>query len=94
MSWLDGPMGRLKEYFHELDTRGFGDTGDQSVCLDCILDGGLREQVAPHLTEDACTFCGREAKNDVPIAAPFEELMRPIMDAINFLYKRSEENLY
>jgi HEPN superfamily RES-like protein/RES domain-containing protein len=89
-----GFMGRLKDYLEELGTRGFGDTGDRSVCLNCIIDKGLREQVAPHLTEDACTFCGREAKDDVPIAAPFEELMRPIMDAIHFLYERSEDSLY
>jgi HEPN/RES N-terminal domain 1/RES domain len=74
--------------------RGFHETGDRSVCLNCILDEGLREQVAPHLTEDACTFCGREAENNRPIAARFEELMRPVMDAIYFFYESSEENLF
>ena len=87
-------MGRLKDYLLELDTRGFGETDDQSVCLDCILDDGLREEFAANLTEDACTFCGREAQHGVPIAGPFEELMRLIMDTINFLYKRSEESLF
>src|SRR5581483_12311880 len=74
--------------------RGFGETGGQSVCLDCIIDEGLRDQVVPHVTEDVCTFCGRETEDGVPIAAPFEELMRPIMDAIHFFYERSEESLF
>jgi hypothetical protein len=74
--------------------RGLDETGDRSVCIDCIIDEHLREQVAQHLTEDACTFCGREAEDNVPIAACFEELMRPIMDAIHFFYESSEESLF
>jgi hypothetical protein len=93
VGWLNRFMG-LEDYLEELRVRGFGETGDQSVCLDCIIDEGLREQVAPHLTEDACTFCGLEAEDEVPIAAPFEELMWPVMDAINFFYERSEETLF
>jgi hypothetical protein len=87
-------MGRVKAYLEELSTRGFGETGDQSVCLNCIIEEGLRGQVTPHLTEDFCTFCGQEAEDGGPIAAPFEELMRPVMDAIRFFYERSEESLY
>jgi hypothetical protein len=74
--WLNRFMGRVKDYLEELHTRGFGETNDQSVCLRCIAEDGLRGQVAQHLTEDACTFCGREAEDDVPIAADFDELMR------------------
>ena len=88
-----GFMG-VQDYLEELRARGFDETGDRSVCLNCILDEGLREQVAPHLTEDVCTFCGRETEDGVPIAAHFEELMRPVMDAIHFFYERSEESLY
>lgn len=64
------------------------------MCLDCIWNEGLRAQVAPHLTELACTFCGREATDGAPIAADFEALMYPVMDAIRFLYERSEESLF
>ena len=91
--WLNGVMSRLKDYMEELLTRGFGETDGQSVCLDCILDEGLRRQVARHLTEEACTFCGREAEDDIPIAASFEELMCLVMAAIHFLYERSEDTL-
>lgn len=74
--------------------RGFGETGDRSVCLKCIINDGLRDQVAPYLTENACTFCGWEAEDNVPIAACFDELMRPVMDAIHFFYESSEESLF
>src|SRR6266566_2541188 len=84
----------LEDYLEEIRERGFGETGDRAVCLDCILDEGLREQVAPHLTEHACTFCGREAADEAPIAADFETLMRPVMDAIRFLYCRSIDTLF
>lgn len=86
-------MGLAKAYMEELHTRGFGETDDQSVCLDCITDEGLRERLARQLTDDACTFCGR-AQGDAPIAAPFEELMRSVMDAIHFFYERSEDTLF
>jgi hypothetical protein len=72
----------IEDYAEELRERGFGETGDWAVCLSCILDEGLRRQVAPHLTEDACTFCGREAEDDISIAADFKVLMEPVMDAI------------
>lgn len=78
----------------ELYTRGFGETGDQAVCLNCIIDEGLRKQIASHLIEDACTFCGHQTEGDVPIAAPFERLMRLVMDAIHFFYERSEDTLF
>ena len=74
--------------------RGFDETDDRSVCLNCIIDERLREQVDLHLTEYACTFCGREAEDSVPIAARFEELIRPVMDAIHFFYESSEESLF
>ncbi len=73
--------------------RGFDGT-DQAVCLACIFDEGLREQVAAQLTEPTCTFCDREAEGNAPIAANFEALMQPVMDAIRFFYERSEESLF
>jgi hypothetical protein len=84
----------MEDYIEEIRERGFGGTGDRAVCLDCILDEGLREQVAPHLTEDVCTFCGREAAGEAPIAADSEALMRPVMDAIRFFYFRSIDTLF
>ena len=84
----------MEDYLEEIRERGFEGTGDRAVCLDCILDEGLRKQVAPHLTEDVCTFCDREATNEIPIAADFEALMRPVMDAIRFFYYRSIDTLF
>jgi hypothetical protein len=84
----------LEDYLEEIRVRGFDDTGDRAVCLACLFDQGLRQQVAPHLTEPTCTFCGQEAEGDAPIAADFETLMQPVMDAIRFFYERSEESLF
>lgn len=82
------------DYFEELYERGFGAADDQAVCLTCTLDERLREQVAQHLTEPACTFCGREADDGTLIAASFEVLVRLVMDAIRFFYERSEDTLF
>ncbi|TVZ05074.1 RES domain-containing protein [Trebonia kvetii] len=88
-------MSRTKDYYEELAARGFGDTGEQSVCLECITDEGLRSQVADQLTENACSFCDREAQaGEDPIAASFELLMLSVMEAIHFFYVRSNDSLY
>lgn len=87
-------MGRYKDYMEELATRGFGEVGDRSVCLECITDDGLRTQLADQLTEEACTFCGAVREDpDSPIAASFETLMLAVMEAIRFLYERSVDSL-
>jgi len=78
----------------ELDERGFGETGDHAVCLECILDEGLRRQVGYHLTEPACTFCGRKSEDGTSVAASFKALMEPVMDAIRFFYERSIDSLF
>jgi hypothetical protein len=86
-------MSRLKDYMEEIFARGFGETGDRTVCLSCILDETLRDRVSGHLTEDACTFCGRKAEDAIPIAASFDELMTPVMEVIRFLFERSVDTL-
>lgn len=91
--WLNGCMG-IDDYYEELRARGFGETGDQSVCVNCIFDENLREQIVLYLKKAACTFCGRVAEDDDPVAAPFEELMQLIIDAIKYFYERSEDTLF
>lgn len=82
------------DYALERQERGFGETGDRAVCLECIRDDALRGQVAKSLTESACKFCGRDSGDSgTPIAAHFEVLMRAVVDAIAFRYDRSEETL-
>lgn len=87
-------MGLVKAYLEDLNTRGFDATGDHAVCLDCIIDQGLRDQTAALLTEPACTFCGRDSGDGSPVAADFEAFMRVVMGAITFLYERSIDSLY
>ncbi|MFY7064668.1 HEPN-associated N-terminal domain-containing protein [Nocardiopsis changdeensis] len=78
----------------EIQDRGFEDAGDQAVCLECVLDDGLRHGVSEILTEHRCTFCERESNGQQPIAADFEEFMPLVMAAIRFFYDRSEESLF
>src|SRR5262245_28780382 len=87
------PVAGAKAHRMDMDERGFGETGDRAVCLDCVLDEGLSEQVARLLTGGRCTFCGRESADEQPIAADFADLMRLVMDAIRFFYLRSAESL-
>lgn len=94
LACLDRRMGWVKKHLEDLHTRGFDLAGDPAVCLDCIIDEGLREQTANHLTEPACTFCGRKAEDGALIAASFEEFMRIVMSAIRFRYERSIESLF
>jgi hypothetical protein len=91
---LDVRVGMAKKWADELDSRGFGDTGDQAVCLRCVLDETLRERLRPHLSEDRCTFCGATGDGDGrAVAADFEQLMYIVMDAVHFLYTTAEAGL-
>ncbi|MBO3745642.1 RES domain-containing protein [Streptosporangiaceae bacterium NEAU-GS5] len=78
----------------DMGERGFGETGDRAVCLECVLDKGLGEQMARLLTRNRCTFCGRESPGDQPIAADFEDVMHLVMNAIRFFYLRSADSLF
>jgi hypothetical protein len=88
-------VGLAKRYAEEISARGFGDTGDQAVCMTCILDDDLREEAGKHLAEWECTFCGASAddETDTPIAAPFDDLMTIIMNALQFVYNSPEGSL-
>ncbi|MEU7004849.1 HEPN-associated N-terminal domain-containing protein [Nonomuraea sp. NPDC046570] len=78
----------------EIEGRGFGETGERAVCLECVLDRGLREQVAGLLSESLCTFCGRESADQHSVAVDFEDFMPFVMDAIRFFYERSLNSLF
>lgn len=80
-------MGWAKEREYELFTRGFGETGDQAVCLECLTDEGLVGEVRDILDEPQCSFCGAKAGDDgAPIAVDFERFMYVVMDGVNFIY--------
>ncbi len=81
-------MGWAKRRMMELTERGFGETGELTVCLNCIEDETLRDRVSAHLSEWTCSFCDAVSDEDAdePIAAPFEDFMYIVMEAVNFLY--------
>ncbi|MBY8861230.1 RES domain-containing protein [Nocardia sp. CA2R105] len=80
-------MGFTKRYMEEIEARGFGETGDKTVCLKCIHDDTLREETHRHLTEMACSFCGASVDDaSEPIAALFEDFMYIVVEAVRFLY--------
>lgn len=85
-------VGHLKGYVEEIESRGFGETGDRAVCLDCIHDDTLREETRPHLTEMVCSFCGTSAGDAAePIAASFEAFMSIVVEAVKFRFMSVEE---
>lgn len=86
-------VGLAKAWAEELASRGFGDTGDQAVCLNCVVDETLRELLRPHLSELRCTFCGATGDTGQAVAAEFEQLMYIVMDAVRFLYTTAESGL-
>jgi hypothetical protein len=85
---LDERVGRAKERRDEMAARGFDDASEQAICLDCVRDDALRDEVRPYLAERACTFCGAESEDEgAPIAAGFGDFMSVIMRAITFRYR-------
>ncbi|MFI5500959.1 HEPN-associated N-terminal domain-containing protein [Nocardia asteroides] len=85
-------MGFAKRHMMEIEARGFGETGDKAVCLECIHDATLREETRPHLTMMACSFCGASADDGVEaIAASFEAFMYIVIEAVRFRYMPVEE---
>lgn len=92
--WFDVGMGLAKRWAEEISARGFDDTGNQTVCMTCVLDDDLRAEAGKHLSEWECTFCGDTAdEDDDPIAAPFDDFMTIIMDALHFVYRDPEGSL-
>lgn len=88
-------MGWAKREAFDMAARGFGDTGDRSVCLDCVLDPTLRGETAQVLSRWECTFCGHRAdeEHDDPIAADFDDFMPIVMAALNFVYETADQAL-
>jgi len=86
-------MGFAKRRWEEVSARGFGETGDNAVCLECIRDVTLREETRQRLNERVCSFCGATADEtvDQPVAASFEDFMYLVMEAVNFLYMSVED---
>lgn len=76
----------------DIARRGFGETGDQAVCGDHLLDPGLLRQVEPYFSKHECTFCGRSADpTSDPIAASFDDFMGVVMDAVSFFFGHAND---
>lgn len=82
-------MGFAKQQADEVSERGFASIAEQTVCLECIYDEGLRREIQALLSETHCTFCGTDSESE--IAADLEEVMPLIMDAIWFFYGRADD---
>lgn len=78
----------------EIADRGFEETGERAVCMECILDEALRAKVSTHLTMPYCDFCERESDDDRAIAVDLEDFMPIIMDTISSFYEKSLDSLY
>ncbi|MBP2327685.1 hypothetical protein JOF56_008070 [Kibdelosporangium banguiense] len=57
---------------------------DLAVCPGCVHDVTLRRRTSEHLSEGDCSFCGATA------AAPFEQFMDIVMEAVHFLFVVAE----
>ena len=55
---------------------------EEFVCADCIDDEGLKDFIEGEATECTCSFCGAEAEDDEPIAAPIEKVVDYINDCL------------
>nr|QEO73821.1 hypothetical protein [uncultured bacterium] len=78
-------MGRVRQQWEEANDFEAG--GDQAVCMDCVHDAALRQQVSERVTERECSFCDATAEVDgEPIAASFADFMDIVMGAVRFLF--------
>jgi hypothetical protein len=84
-------MALAKEHAMQVILRGFADTGDRAICLNCIIDTGLRAETSHYLTEPQCTFCQAKNDNGEPIAADFESFMNLVMTGVRFLYNGAND---
>lgn len=75
-------MGQAKHEWIEAQERGWSAPDDKFVCPDCVEDAYLKEFILDHVAETTCSYCGRTEAED--IAAPLEELMRPIASAVGY----------
>jgi RES domain-containing protein len=77
-------VGLAKHELIEEQERGWSAPDDKFVCPECVDDAYLREFILNHVADTTCSYCGRTENED--IAAPLEELMRPIAGAVGYHY--------
>ena len=75
-------MGQAKHEWIEGQERGWSAPDDKFVCPDCVEDAYLKAFILDYVAETTCSYCGRTEAED--IAAPLEELMRPIACAVQY----------
>lgn len=77
-------MGRVKERYIELESRGFGEVPDRHICAKCVVDVALSSVVDANLKSCKCDYCGISSTGQ--IAAPFEVVMERIYESITTEY--------
>lgn len=86
-------MSSIKRHSDDVEARGFGEVDELAVCLVCVHDAVLREELRPDLNAHRCTFCGAVSdEDDTPVAVDFEQFMRVVMGGVRFLYWTVEDS--
>lgn len=62
------------------------DRSDKALCLEHIDDEHLRKRVAKKVTENACSFCGRESM-EAPIAVNLEHIAEVVYEVAGGFYE-------
>lgn len=81
-------MSRVKDYWMELDERGFGEIPDNNVCGGCFEDYGMNSFVEHHGRLGRCSYCG--CNNDR--VCKLEAILRHIVESIRTEWYLPEES--
>ena len=79
----------------DVDDVGFTSTApaeDYEVCASCFGDAVLKQFVNDHATSMNCSFCNRKSRSN-PIAAPLDEVVEFMLEAINREFDHAVEAL-
>lgn len=84
-------MGRVKEYYLRQQEEGWSSVGDKHVCDRCIGNETVAHYVRDHVTDQTCSYCGRE--EEAAVAAPMDDIIRFIAAGFNRMYDIPENCL-
>jgi len=79
----------------DVDDVGFTSTAPAEgyeVCANCFGDPVLKRFISDQATSTTCSFCNRKARKN-PIAAPLDEVVEFILEAINREFEHAVEAL-
>jgi len=79
----------------DVDDVGFSSTAPAEgygVCANCFEDPVLKRFISDKATSTTCSFCNRESRKK-PIAAPLDEVVELMLEAINREFEHAVEAL-